>query len=166
MPGIGVKEVPTDADAGRKGMQLLEAVGREMAVAHAPAGAGESGRVDVDGHGSCSTQPLASRGLENGSSGGTRGAMPAPMRVMAHEIRHYPGFGHPRDLAPGWDVLDVWAHTQAELDALIAAAERKFWRVWYRRVQLKHEAVLYKPSGATAPWTPPPEDLAEGDTTR
>ena len=70
---------------------------------------------------------------------------------MSHDIRHYPKFGHPLDLKPGWDLLDILADTPEERDRLVSAAERKHWRVWICEPG-KRNAVLYKPHGAMGPW--------------
>ena len=67
--------------------------------------------------------------------------------------------GHPWDGRPGWDHLYVEATTEAEMNDLVAKAKMRFWDSWLIGV---NEAtglpggIMYKPSGARAPWTDNP----------
>lgn len=57
---------------------------------------------------------------------------------------------HPWSGAPGWDLMTISARSTAGLGTLIKAGEDKFWRLFWRAGA---EAIMYKPSGATAAWT-------------
>jgi len=63
----------------------------------------------------------------------------------------YRDAGHPWSAAPGWDQMELSAMDHGGLDALIEQAENRFWRIWINDGQ-QLNAVMYKPSGATAPW--------------
>ncbi len=67
--------------------------------------------------------------------------------------------GHPWDGRPGWDVLIAHFEDEDQRDRCIHAAAAKFWKPWLvGRVELTGQlaAVLYRPSGATTPWTDDP----------
>lgn len=68
--------------------------------------------------------------------------------------------GHPWDGRPGFDLLEVKAETQAELDRVVAKATARFWQPWLIGRDESDDlpaGVLYKPSGALAPWHDSPE---------
>ena len=65
-------------------------------------------------------------------------------------------FGHPWTREPGWDLLEVKCQTETDLDAFIAAAEKKFWQIWIRDNTGQIQAALYKPSGITKIWDDKP----------
>lgn len=63
--------------------------------------------------------------------------------------------GHPGDSRAGFDLLFLDATTQAEMDALVNTAKRKFWQPWLIGTSEntgQPGGVMYKPSGANAPW--------------
>ncbi|EKD40820.1 MAG: hypothetical protein ACD_74C00157G0005 [uncultured bacterium] len=61
--------------------------------------------------------------------------------------------GHPWDNRKGWDRMYVHATTRPEIDSFVAKAKHKFWDPWIVGEHDGHPAaVLYKPSGAMAPW--------------
>jgi hypothetical protein len=72
--------------------------------------------------------------------------------------------GHPWhgfDDEGSWDLLEIVAASDAGLRSAIRNAERKHWMVWLQGRQSSAPnadpsdpfgAVMYKPSGATAPW--------------
>lgn len=62
--------------------------------------------------------------------------------------------GHPSTREAGWDMLEADADSPRELDAYIAAAQRKFWKVWERPTP--RTVRLYKPTRAGAEWTDAP----------
>lgn len=72
------------------------------------------------------------------------------------------GFGHPFTNAKGWDLLELKADSEAQLNEAVANAERKFWHVWVRDKTDRHgaircrkdkmEAVMYKPTNASGEW--------------
>jgi len=70
-------------------------------------------------------------------------------------MNHFPDNRHPWTDEKGWDHLEVRADSRAELDTLIEAARRKFWEVWICDAE-QRMALLYKPSGALAPWEDSP----------
>ena len=61
--------------------------------------------------------------------------------------------GHPWDNREWWDRMYVHAATDSEIYSFVAKAKQKFWEAW---IVGEHDgipaAVMYKPSGATAPW--------------
>lgn len=68
--------------------------------------------------------------------------------------------GHPWDRRKRklWDGMEVIADSKEELNDFIAAARKKFWSEWIVGCIVigdieKPTAYLYKPSGATGPWT-------------
>ena len=70
------------------------------------------------------------------------------------------GAGHPWDNRPGWDRLYLHTDSPNRLEQAVAAAERKFWLPWIVGTLGEDgppAAVMYKPSGATAPWEDQPE---------
>ena len=75
--------------------------------------------------------------------------MPVTTRVLRD-------FGHPRDRRKGWDFMEIESDSREDLQTYIAAAERKFWKVWVQRGHEGLSAQLYKPSGALAPWRDAP----------
>ena len=64
-------------------------------------------------------------------------------------------FGHPWTRQPGCDLLEVKASNGKALNSFIQNAEAKHWHIWITDT-LSPCAVLYKPSGATAPWSDNP----------
>ena len=90
---------------------------------------------------------------------------------MQQETRVTRDYGHPWDRRPGFDLLEIRADSEAERDRLIAAAERKFWRVWISGHELrstpdgrvdwpaaevgtgKPAAALYKPCDIAEEWS-------------
>lgn len=78
---------------------------------------------------------------------------------MAYQHRLSRDFGHPFTREAGWDLLEVQADSSEQLDAYIAAAERKFWKVWNRRQAQRTwpAAVLYKPVDACVQWDDAPD---------
>jgi len=59
---------------------------------------------------------------------------------------------HPWTREFGWETLDIYAHTEAELTRLIQIAEKHFFQVWIRDNVGQVSAHLYRPAGAKAPW--------------
>lgn len=57
---------------------------------------------------------------------------------------------HPWSGTPGWDLMKISARTGAGLVALVQSGKDKFWRLLWTSGT---EALMYKPSGATADWT-------------
>lgn len=66
------------------------------------------------------------------------------------------GTGHPFTGERGWDMLEAKADSDAELDRYIAAAARKFWKVWIRSSNGERVVALYKPAGRTSDWVDVP----------
>lgn len=66
-------------------------------------------------------------------------------------------FGHPFTREAGWDLLEVEADSESELSAYIAAAAKKFWKVWIRDDSGARRAALYKPVNASAEWDDSPD---------
>jgi hypothetical protein len=66
------------------------------------------------------------------------------------------GFGHPFTREAGWDLLEVEADSESELSAYIAAAAKKFWKVWIRDGTGSCRAALYKPAKASQEWEDKP----------
>lgn len=67
--------------------------------------------------------------------------------------------GHPWHGRPGWDLLIARFESEAQRDQYVAAAARKFWQPWicgHAEDTGQPSAVLYKPSGANAPWSDTP----------
>lgn len=71
------------------------------------------------------------------------------MAIHQHLLR---GTGHPFTRERGWDMLEVQADTEPELDRYIAAAARKFWKVWIRSKDGQRTVALYKPAGRSSDW--------------
>lgn len=69
------------------------------------------------------------------------------------------GHGHPWDSRPGFDLLELRAETQAELNAAVASAAEKFWQPWIigEMADGRPGAALYKPSGIREPWQDSPD---------
>lgn len=58
--------------------------------------------------------------------------------------------GHPVDGRQGWDLMEIDRITSvAERDRLALAAESKYWAIHSKS---EDRIVLYKPTGAQAPW--------------
>ncbi len=79
------------------------------------------------------------------------------LRVQVARGAGHPWFGEKR---PGFDHLFIEGDSETERDAAVARAERKFWRPWIlgtNGATGKPGGVLYKPSGATAPWHDSPK---------
>lgn len=53
-------------------------------------------------------------------------------------------------------MLEVEADSESELSAYIAAAAKKFWKVWIRDSTGARRAALYKPANARAEWDDTP----------
>jgi len=69
---------------------------------------------------------------------------------QTHRMRLMRNGGHPEDGRQGWDRMEFDRVTSPDvLQDLLRRAELAFWRVWS---QTATSAVLYKPSGARAPW--------------
>lgn len=64
------------------------------------------------------------------------------------------GAGHPWSAHPHWDQMLLYAGTLERLDALVAKALEKFWRVWFGPgiAGDGHMTHLYKPSDAVSEW--------------
>lgn len=69
---------------------------------------------------------------------------------MAYRHQLTRNHGHPSTREAGWDLLEVEADTTRELEAYVAAAQRKFWKVWERPTP--RTIRLYKPAKASAEW--------------
>lgn len=70
--------------------------------------------------------------------------------------------GHPwdRDIRPGFDLLFISVDNQSEMDALVEAAEKKFWQPWL--IGFNEETglpggVMYKPCDIKADWHDSPD---------
>lgn len=72
------------------------------------------------------------------------------MAIQVHVTRD---FGHPWTREKGWDLMEVKADTEADMDKMIAKAESKFWNTWIRDNTGNISAVLYKPAGIMRKWT-------------
>lgn len=59
---------------------------------------------------------------------------------------------HPWTGKPGWESLDIYAHTEDELTHIIQIAEKHFFQTWIRDNTGRIAAYLYRPIGAKAPW--------------
>lgn len=59
------------------------------------------------------------------------------------------GTTHPWNGAPGWDRMVIQAETNARVPELIAAGQRKHWRLFFCSSK---EVIMYKPAGAEAGW--------------
>jgi hypothetical protein len=75
---------------------------------------------------------------------------------MAYQHQLTRNAGHPFTREAGWDMLEVQAESEAELSAYIAAAAKKFWKVWIRDNTGARRAALYKPSNAAVDWNDEP----------
>ena len=63
--------------------------------------------------------------------------------------------GHPITNEPGFDLLFVQADSHEELNNAFESARAKHWEIWLTGSSEfigKPSCVLYKPSGASAPW--------------
>lgn len=63
--------------------------------------------------------------------------------------------GHPWDGRPGFDLMELNADTQEEMDAAVKRAEAKFWSPWLigtHETTKKPGGLMYKPSGIMEPW--------------
>jgi hypothetical protein len=67
-------------------------------------------------------------------------------------VTAYRGIGHPWTAASGWDQMVLSGEDHAVTDAMIADAEAKFWKLWYRDIAT-NTAHMFKPSGASAEWS-------------
>lgn len=56
---------------------------------------------------------------------------------------------HPWSGAPGWDCMIIHAETAGRVPELIAAGQRKRWRLFFHS---GNEAIMYKPVGAAEGW--------------
>lgn len=56
---------------------------------------------------------------------------------------------HPWSGEPGWDRMAIQAETNARVPELIAAGQRKHWRLFFCSGK---EVLMYKPAGAEAGW--------------
>jgi len=81
-------------------------------------------------------------------------------------VKKHPGVGHPWDGRPGFDHLEINASTEAERDAAVQEAEKKFWHPWLVGFTCdikgepdfaKPSAILYKPTGQHDAWTDDPK---------
>lgn len=72
------------------------------------------------------------------------------MQNVEHQLVR--DFGHPWTREPGWDLLEAKGKTETDLDAFVAAAEKKFWQTWIRDNTGQITVAMYKPTGAMAPW--------------
>lgn len=73
--------------------------------------------------------------------------------------------GHPWDGRAGFDILELRADTQAEMDEAIKKAQKKFWNVWISGVEEntgKPGAFLYKPCDMDVPWNDEPSNPVAG----
>lgn len=57
---------------------------------------------------------------------------------------------HPWSGEPGWDRMVIQAETNARVPELIAAGQRKHWRLFFCSGK---EVLMYKPAGATDDWS-------------
>ena len=62
--------------------------------------------------------------------------------------------GHPWSGGSGWDRMTIHASGPEKAKELVAAGERKHWRVW---IGSSTDFVMYKPSGAVGDWNDDPE---------
>lgn len=78
------------------------------------------------------------------------------LRVEVHVTR---GAGHPWDSRPGFDILELRAKSEADLEAAVALAKGKFWLPWILGVDSDGSpaGALYKPSGIAGPWEDSPD---------
>lgn len=61
---------------------------------------------------------------------------------------------HPWSGNAGWDRMTIQASSPEKAKELVAAGERKHWRVW---IGSGTDFVMYKPSGAVGDWNDDPE---------
>lgn len=84
--------------------------------------------------------------------------------------------GHPWDGRPGFDLMEFQCETNQECRRFVDAAQAKHWHPWMIGHSLDQPAdaysptfpfggVLYKPSGAMAPWSDHPDAPHPGATT-
>lgn len=85
---------------------------------------------------------------------------------MAVDILLTRNAGHPWDGRPGFDLLEVIADSQTELQSAITRAQRKHWVTWIAGQHPNGQpgGLLYKPSGAVAPWDDTPARPHPGGT--
>lgn len=65
--------------------------------------------------------------------------------------------GHPTDDRPGFDLMEIKADTESELEKAMHAAKQKFWECWICGINDKTgvptpTAIMYKPSGIKESW--------------
>lgn len=63
----------------------------------------------------------------------------------------YRGIGHPWTCEPGWDQLFLGADDAPGIEAMVADAAAKFWKVWFHS-EPTNRTHMFKPTGATADW--------------
>lgn len=84
-------------------------------------------------------------------------------RVTAFLMR---GGRYPYGDRPGsWDTIEFTAESPEDAERFAAACEAKFWRRWIvglDRDTGEPAGLLYKPSGATSPWTEEPSTSTHG----
>lgn len=59
-------------------------------------------------------------------------------------------------------MLEAEADSEAEMDRLVQAAERKFWNTWLRDNTGQIAVVMYKPAGANRKWECRPKKNCNG----
>ncbi len=74
--------------------------------------------------------------------------------------------GHPWDGRPGFDILELEADTQSELDAAVKEATRKLWQTWIigiGEVNKLPGGAMFKPCDAQSSWTDSPDQRHPGN---
>jgi hypothetical protein len=74
--------------------------------------------------------------------------------VVGTEFHVTQNYGHPWTGKGNWDLMEIKAGSEAELNEFVMKAEQKFWQCW---IKGEGEAVMYKPTGAKEPWEDNPE---------
>jgi hypothetical protein len=85
---------------------------------------------------------------------------------MATSFHVHPDHGHPWDNRTGFDLLEFESDSQHEAEQFVSAAKCKFWQPWIIGTNDnsgKPGGVLYKPSGAIAPWNDSPNKPHPGN---
>lgn len=85
---------------------------------------------------------------------------------MTRRIHVTRNAGHPWDGRPGFDILELEADTQAELDKAVKEAASRFWQPWLIGVGETTGlpgGAMYKPCDARAPWFDSPEKPHPGN---
>jgi len=80
--------------------------------------------------------------------------------MVLRGVGHPWGGGPPEEKAE-WDGMELIATSKTALDRVVAAAEKRYWKVWIvgtqEDVQFPFGVYLFKPAGVTQDWDASPE---------